>query len=745
MSIRCDEKDCTKWAFSGGKCRAHTVAITDASASPATPKPSSVLSSQKPVIVPGHSSLPTASIQPLPAEAAVISAASTAAADHAVAAEELGIATAIWPGPAHPPIEISLVPYTPEWARDFQREKQRLVDAWCHQQGEHKDKEEFVVVHVGSTCIVGAMANPYIDMLTRGMFSHFLTSQGYRLYELKLANYYESCCSDCSYGQAYLFKPCKGESSTCKGYFIHFEDMVNSTSLMYPPVGKFSELLISNSSVLRQFNEAKRRIVADCPRISLAEYNMLKTACMIAMKENMANKTKEAYSDDDFVDKYSYWSPTPPRLYELIHFIMCNSLGHAHVLPAPFDPDEVFAIWEMSGSEQYVQIFTPLGLALVLAIEPRLSALWDRYFHGSHMHGRDGGSFSGNFGRKILDTRPSTSEPGRMQRLARFAPVIRCLRQHGCTLAIFESFQNKLVMDFWTKTYTPEWMLHAANAGFKPGFSSEGRERLPDICTSTLKRVLSTIPSAAHFLKRMDDNICHAVCLTELRNFGPSAAALCGITCCMRALESLHLHQHLHAFVKENVTDDVVCALSTDDLRALGLGIGDAKRFSIAVQQEIAASQCKVGGVAGADSGGAGAVASGMSSLMLASAKNNSQPLLQTEYRGIIDILSHYTPSTSCHRTMIDHLSVVLPEVVRMPFIVQECTRKLESLQHHPPPAAEQLPPDRAFAILAYTYDLGVNSVTDDGRCVFENVAFLQTLAVLYCLIIPYFLPPLTY
>jgi hypothetical protein len=741
MSIRCDEKDCTKWAFSGGKCRAHTVAISGASASPATPKPSLVLSSQKPVVVPGHSSVPTASI-----EAAVISAASTTPADHAVAVEESGLATAIWPGPAHPPIEISLVPYMPEWARDFQREKQRLVDAWFQQQGDQKDKQQFVVVHVGSTCIVGAMANPYIDMLTSGwshfwwgMPSDFLTSQGYRPYELKLATYYESGASDESYTQAYWFKPSKGESSTCKGYFIHFKHMGQTQGLMYPPVEKFSKLLVSDASVLRQFNEAKHRIVADCPRISLAEYNMLKTACMIAMEENMPNKTKE----DDYysVDEYSNWSPTPPRLYELIHFIMCNSLGHAHVLSVPFDPDEVFAIWEMSFTEQYVQIFTPLGLALVLAIEPRLSALWDRYYLGAHMNGRVVRSFSGNFGRKILDTRPSTSETERMQRLTRFAPVIRCLRQHGCTVAIFESFQNRLRTGY--RDYTPEWMLHAANASFKPSFTSQ--DHVPDICTSTLKRVLSTIPSAAYFLKKMDTNLRNAVCLSELRNFGPSAAALCGIACCMRALDSLHLHQHLHAFVKENVTDDVVCALSTDDLRALGLGIGDAKRFSIAVQQEIAASQCKVGGVAAADSGGAGAVASGMSSLMLASAKNNSQPLLQTEYRGIIDILSHYTPSTSCHRTMIDHLSVVLPEVVRMPFIVQECTRKLESLQHHTAPAAEQLPPDSAFAILAYTYDLGVNSVADDGRCVFENVVFLQTLAFLYCLIIPYFLPPLTY
>ncbi len=35
------------------------------------------------------------------------------------------------PDRTHPPIKITLVPYTPEWARDFQRERQRLIDAFA--------------------------------------------------------------------------------------------------------------------------------------------------------------------------------------------------------------------------------------------------------------------------------------------------------------------------------------------------------------------------------------------------------------------------------------------------------------------------------------------------------------------------------------------------------------------------------------------------------------------------------------
>ena len=62
-----------------------------------------------------------------------------------------------------------------------------------------------------------------------------------------------------------------------------------------------------------------------------------------------------------------------------------------------------------------------------------------------------------------------------------------------------------------------------------------------------------------------------------------------GIASIARLLDSLHLTQHLSAFIKENVTDDIMISLTTDDLRALGLSIGDARRFSIAVQQEQAA------------------------------------------------------------------------------------------------------------------------------------------------------------
>ena len=100
-----------------------------------------------------------------------------------------------------------------------------------------------------------------------------------------------------------------------------------------------------------------------------------------------------------------------------------------------------------------------------------------------------------------------------------------------------------------------------------------------------------------------------------------------------------------------------------------------------------------------------------MSSLSVsAPLRNHLQPLLNTEYRGVIAIVAGHVPSLSCAQCMLQHLATVLPEVVRMDFIVQECTRKLESLH------ALTLPADMAFAIVAYTYDLGLSSATDDGR-----------------------------
>ena len=140
-----------------------------------------------------------------------------------------------------------------------------------------------------------------------------------------------------------------------------------------------------------------------------------------------------------------------------------------------------------------------------------------------------------------------------------------------------------------------------------------------------------------------------------------------------------------------------------EDLRSIGLLFGSARRVKDAIDD----------GSAAAGGGGVAAVVTGMS--LTASRHNHLQPLLQTEYRGVIDIVSGPPPSHSCSHCMLHQLVVVLVEVVRMPFIVQECTRKMESLLPSACAAAGTLPPDMAFAIVAYSYDLGLSSATDEN------------------------------
>ena len=82
-------------------------------------------------------------------------------------------ATVLVPDPLHPPIEMTLEPYTPEWAADFQRERQILNDAFVSEYVPQPVNHKFVLAesnvfesieHVGSTSIPNAIAKPYIDM-----------------------------------------------------------------------------------------------------------------------------------------------------------------------------------------------------------------------------------------------------------------------------------------------------------------------------------------------------------------------------------------------------------------------------------------------------------------------------------------------------------------------------------------------------------------------------------------------------
>ena len=155
----------------------------------------------------------------------------------------------------------------------------------------------------------------------------------------------------------------------------------------------------------------------------------------------------------------------------------------------------------------------------------------------------------------------------------------------------------------------------------------------------------------------------------------------------------------------------MLATLTVDELKGIGLTLGNAKKVRLEIDALVSPALAAGGGGGGGGGGGIAVVTSAMSSLSAsAPLRNHLQPLLHTEYRGVIAIVAGHVPSLSCAQCMLQHLATVLPEVVRMDFIVQECARKLESLH------ALTLPADMAFAIVAYTYDLGLSSATDDGR-----------------------------
>jgi GrpB-like predicted nucleotidyltransferase (UPF0157 family) len=520
------------------------------------------------------------------------------------------IATSVLvPDPLHPPIEMTIEPYTPAWSSDFQRERQTLIDAYTSEYDPQRGLlDEFAksIVHIGSTSVPNAMAKPYIDIyfnaslekdedtslewqkhqtLLRKRRDIFLERLGYRQYgNVRKSSWFEEETDGPWIGYRYWYKPSQGSLSSCKGYFLH----THAHSFYFP---KFAEALACNASLLQLYNEAKCRILADHPRISFAEYTMLKTAFMM-MAQSQA-KSKEGLPPPPPPALFqAHGTQSNPSMYELVHFITSAAAGRIKLAqPLPFAPNDAFTLNETAYAVGgWCQTFTPLGLALILALEPRLSALWDSYNPDTSHHLQIRRSSSKDFAALPNSLLVSPSSSKRMERLARFAPVIRHLRQHGCTVASFLS---------WTSWQSPT--IDAANScgadfgGIVPldfgelHAENSHREKLERLGFQIRDFFEQAACDRSH-------RMASVICLPELRNFGPSAATLfCGVTCIVRALESLQLQQHLAAFMKENITDDVVSALSAENLRLLGLSLGDAMRFITTVQKELSAPQPSVG------------------------------------------------------------------------------------------------------------------------------------------------------
>jgi len=85
-------------------------------------------------------------------------------------------------------------------------------------------------------------------------------------------------------------------------------------------------------------------------------------------------------------------------------------------------------------------------------------------------------------------------------------------------------------------------------------------------------------------------------------------------------------------------------------------------------------------------------------------------------YVGVLKLSTGFTPPKSCSEHLRSDMPGIMPEVNQIDFITQESVTIAQDRLQALPPTEKRLSPDQAVAIAAYTYDLGFNSQTDDGR-----------------------------
>ena len=78
-------------------------------------------------------------------------------------------------------------------------------------------------------------------------------------------------------------------------------------------------------------------------------------------------------------------------------------------------------------------------------------------------------------------------------------------------------------------------------------------------------------------------------------------------------------------------------------------------------------------------------------------------------------MVASYMPPLPCREHMLQDMPAVLEGVEQLAFIVDECIIMAETILQQLPAGCVRLPPDQALAVVAYTFDLGINSQRDDG------------------------------
>jgi len=89
----------------------------------------------------------------------------------------------------------------------------------------------------------------------------------------------------------------------------------------------------------------------------------------------------------------------------------------------------------------------------------------------------------------------------------------------------------------------------------------------------------------------------------------------------------------------------------------------------------------------------------------------------------VLKLVDSYVPPRSCREHLLSDVPLVLPAVQQhqLSLIVEESQRIASDRLSRLPPGALRLSADEALAVAAYTFDLGLNSESEDGADNFYN------------------------
>jgi hypothetical protein len=95
---------------------------------------------------------------------------------------------------------------------------------------------------------------------------------------------------------------------------------------------------------------------------------------------------------------------------------------------------------------------------------------------------------------------------------------------------------------------------------------------------------------------------------------------------------------------------------------------------------------------------------------------SEAEALAHVEYVALLSVSGPYTPPLSCREHMLADLPAVMRDVPMLRHIVAECELISSDRLKRLPTGETRLSADEAFALAAYTFDVGFNSTTGEGN-----------------------------